>query len=60
VDLKFIHYLGESTDLDEAVRCAADFQDANLGTRNSWRMLFRIRVSGRTAIALARQIFLAR
>jgi hypothetical protein len=56
-DLKFIRYLGECTDLDEAVRCAADFQDANLGKRSSLRMRFRIRLSGRKAIALARRTF---
>jgi len=56
-DLKFIRYLGQATDLQEANACIADFQDSNNVSRNFWRSRVKIRMSGRKATELARQLF---
>ena len=54
-DLKFIGHLGQATDLQEANATAADFQDST--RRSFWRSRLKIRVSGRKASELARQLF---
>jgi hypothetical protein len=56
-DLKFIRYLGETTDLREAKASAADFQDLNAARRNFWRSVLKIRVSGLKATEIAHQLF---
>jgi len=56
-DFKFIGYLGETTDPIEAIECALDFQDANFAGKSFFRRVCKIRVSGRKAVALARQFF---
>lgn len=56
-DLKFIFYLGQATDFWEANASVADFQDSNAARRSFWRSRLKIRVSGRKATELARQMF---
>ncbi len=56
-DLSFLHYLGEATDLREVRADMADFQDANSRRGGFWRRSLRIRVSGRKAGRLARELF---
>jgi hypothetical protein len=56
-DFKFIGYLGETTEPIQAIECALDYQDANFAARSFLRTVCRIRVSGRKAVALARQLF---
>lgn len=56
-DLKFIHQLGESKDLVEAMGCAADFRDGVHAKGSSWRRSCGLRVSERKAVALAGLLF---
>ena len=58
-DFKFIRYLGESTSLRETNADLMNFRDANLGKPSFWRTTLKIRVSGRKASRLARQLFTA-
>jgi hypothetical protein len=58
-DFKFLRYLGESTGLREVGLDLLSFRDANLGKPSFWRTSLRIRVSGRKASRLARQLFVA-
>ena len=57
-DLKFIRYLGEAEDFQEAEDNVATFRDANRGTRSFLRKRWKLRVSGRKAGKVARQLFL--
>ena len=59
-DLKFIRYLGQATDLRDANASVADFQESNAASRNFWRRVMKIRVSGRKATELARPLFARR
>ena len=56
-DLSFLHYLGEATDLREVRANLADFRDTNSRRGGFWRKGLRIRVSGRKAGRLARELF---
>ena len=56
-DFRFVHDLGEATDLREAMACVADFQIANITSRRFLRTALKIRVSGRKATRLAEQLF---
>ncbi len=56
-DLKFIHGLGESTDLDEVRVELLDFQDFNFASRFRLRARLKLRVSGRKAHELAKNLF---
>ena len=56
-DFRFIRELGEAVDLREANISAAGFQDANWASHNFFRTRLRIRVSGRKASELARELF---
>jgi hypothetical protein len=56
-DLKFIRDLGEAEDFREAAETVADFRDKNSGWRGFWRKRLKLRVSGRKAAQLARQLF---
>ena len=56
-DLKFVRYLGEAEDFREAAETVADFRDRNSGWRGFWRKRLKLRVSGRKAAQLARQLF---
>jgi len=57
MDFEFIRYLGESIGLREAGADLLSFRDANLGKPSFWRTGLKIRVSGRKANRLARQLF---
>ena len=56
-DFKFIRYLGASIGLREAGVDLMNFHDVNLGKPSFWRTSLKIRVSGRRAARLARQLF---
>ncbi len=56
-DLRFIRYLGVSTAVREIYLDLMNFHDANMGRRNFWRTVFRLRVSGRKAARLAQSLF---
>ncbi len=56
-DFKFIRYLGDSTGLREVGLDLLNFRDANRGKPSFWRTSLRLRVSGRKAGRLARQLF---
>ena len=56
-DFKFIHNLGESTGVRETDVDVLNFRDVNLGNPSFWRTGLRIRVSGRKASRLARELF---
>ena len=58
-DLKFIRNLGESTGVRDADVDILNFHDVNLGNPAFWRTGCKIRVSGRRASRLARQLFRA-
>ncbi len=57
-DLKLIRYLGEAEDFQEAAACVADFRDSNNSRRGFLRARCKLRVSGRKAGKLVRQIFI--
>jgi hypothetical protein len=56
-DFKFIQYLGEATDFREAEVSVADFRSGGVGNLSFWRNRCKIRVSGRKAGRLVRQLF---
>ena len=56
-DFKFIRYLGEAADFQEAEASVADFRDANVASPSFWRTRCKIRVSGRKAGRLVRLLF---
>ena len=56
-DLKFIRYLGATTDWEEARVDIANFRLLNVGKPSFIRKDLRLRVSGRKASQLARQVF---
>ena len=56
-DFKFIRYLGAATDLREAGVDLLNFRDVNRGQPSFWRTGLKIRVSGRKASRLARELF---
>ena len=58
-DFKFIRHLGESTDLREVTVDVLNFRDVNLSRSTFWRSGWKIRVSGRKASRLARELFRA-
>ena len=58
-DFKFIRYLGASTGLQEVSADLMNFRDANSGEPSSWRPTLKIRVSGRKARRMAKQLFTA-
>jgi hypothetical protein len=56
-DLKFIRYLGATTDWDEAKTDINNFYLVNVGKPSFARTDLRLRVSGRKASRLARELF---
>ena len=56
-DFNFIRCLGETTNLREVKATAAEFRDTNVARQNFWRTGLKIRVSGRIATRLARELF---
>lgn len=59
-DIKFLHYLGEAEDYFEAAASIADFRGANVSRGHNLRRFLRIRVSGRLAGRLVKNIFSGR
>src|SRR5579859_5195989 len=57
-DLKFIRHLGDSEDFQEAEATLSEFRGANRWSRNFLRTRCRLRVSGRKAGKLIRDLFL--
>lgn|SRR5690348_12595215 len=57
-DLKFIRHLGDSEDFQEAEATLSEFRGANRWSRNFLRTRFRLRVSGRKAGKLIRDLLL--
>ena len=57
-DLKFIRYLGEAEDFQEAEATVSEFRGANQWTRSFCRNRFKLRVSGRKAGRLVRDLFM--
>ncbi len=55
-DRKFIRYLGAATDWQEAKTDVNNFYVLNEGKPGFWRETLRLRVSGRKATKLARQL----
>jgi hypothetical protein len=55
-DFDFVRYLGASTGLQEVRLELLNFRDANQGRPSFWRTSLNIRVSGRKAARLARQL----
>jgi hypothetical protein len=55
-DYKFIRYLGAATGWQEAKTDVNNFYVLNAGKPSFWREAFRLRVSGRKATKLARQL----
>ena len=58
-DFKFIRYLDASTGLREVSADLMNFRDANSGEPSFWRTTLKIRVSGRKARSMAKQLFAA-
>ena len=58
-DLKFIEALGVAVDPKEVRSDAANFRDVNRHGRGFWRKAWRLRVSGRKAMRMARELFSA-
>jgi hypothetical protein len=58
-DFKFIRNLGESTGVRDADVDVKNFHDVNSGKPSFWRTGWRVRVSGRKASRLARELFRA-
>lgn len=56
-DFQFIRYLGATTDWEEACTDVNNFYLVNAGKRSFARTDLRLRVSGRKASRLARQLF---
>jgi hypothetical protein len=56
-DSRFIADLGHATTMHEAKADYLNFNDANGSSGNFWRRTFRLRVSGRKAMSLARELF---
>jgi hypothetical protein len=57
-DLTFVHYLGEAEDFQEAEGIVADFREVNRVSRSFFRKRCKLRVSGRKAGELVRELFL--
>ena len=55
-DLKFIRRLGQAHDMREATHDLLDFKDASGGRSDPWRGILRLRVSGRKAGRVAREL----
>jgi len=55
--MKFIRYLGAATDWQEAKTDVNNFHVLNDGKPSFWREALRLRVSGRKATKLAKQLF---
>jgi hypothetical protein len=58
-DFKFIRYLGRAASLREAIADSSKFQEMNDANRIFLRSALKIRVSGRKATHLARELFAA-
>ena len=58
-DFKFIHYLGAAAGVRDADVDVLNFRDVNLGKPSFWRTGWKIRVSGRKASRLVRELFAA-
>lgn len=56
-DLRFIRYLGATTDWKEACTDINNFYLVNVGKPSFARTNLRLRISGRKASRLARQLF---
>jgi hypothetical protein len=56
-DFRLLQYLGATTGMREAGVELLSFRDVNLGKASFWRTTLKIRVSGRKAGRLARQLF---
>jgi hypothetical protein len=56
-DLKFVQHLGEAEDFQEAEATLSEFRGANRWSHNFWRNRCRLRVSGRKAGKLIRDLF---
>ena len=57
-DLKFVRYLGEAEDFQEAAGTVADFREINRVSRSFLRKRCKLRVSGRKAGELLRDLFI--
>ena len=57
-DLKFVRHLGDAEDFQEAEATLSEFRGANSWSRSFWRNRCRLRVSGRKAGTLIRDLFL--
>ena len=57
-DLKFVRYLGEAEDFQEAAGNVADFREVNRVSHSFLRKRCKLRVSGRKAGELVRKLFL--
>ena len=58
-DFRFIRYLGAATDWQEAKTDVNNFHVLNDGKPSFWREALRLRVSGRKATKLARELLFA-
>jgi len=56
-DLKFVRHLGDAEDFQEAEATLSEFRGANRWSRSFWRNRCKLRVSGRKAGKLARELF---
>jgi hypothetical protein len=57
-DLKFVRHLGDAEDFQEAEATLSEFRGANRWSRSFWRNRCRLRVSGRKAGKVIRDLFL--
>ncbi|MGH7971781.1 MAG: hypothetical protein ACREIC_23965, partial [Limisphaerales bacterium] len=56
-DVKFVRYLGEAEDFQEAEATVSEFRGASRWGRSLWRNVLRFRVSGRKAGRLVRELY---
>ena len=56
-DRKFIRHLGEAEDFQEAEATLSEFRGANVWSRSFWRNQCKLRVSGKKAGKLIRELF---
>jgi hypothetical protein len=57
-DMKFIRSLGEAEDFQEAEATLSEFRGANRWARNFWRGRCKLRVSGKRAGRLIRELYM--
>jgi len=56
-DLKFVRYLGDAEDFQEAEATVSEFRGINRWGGGLWRKVLRFRVSGRKAGKLVRELY---